>query len=232
MKKKLALIPARGGSKRIPKKNIKLFFDKPIIAYSINTALEAEIFDEIMVSTNTEEIASISQKYGAKIPFLRSSKTTSDRATLVDVVEETLLKYKNLGKYFDYVCCLLPTAPFITSKRLIDGYKLLIRNVVDVVIPVVRFSYPIHRAFKIKNSRLKMIWPKYMHVNSQELLQTYHDSGQFYWLKTEIFLKQKRIFAKNAYPMIISESEVQDIDTEEDWKTAEFKYKMLKLKSK
>ena len=227
MRKTLAIIPARGGSKRIPRKNIKSFLGKPIIVYSIQTALKAKIFDEVIVSTDNEEIANISKRSGAAVPFLRSKQNSDDNATLTDIIGEVLTKYKKVGTSFDFFCCILPTAPFITSQQLIEGYSLVEKNTIDAVIPVTRFNYPIHRALIIEKNRLKMLWPKYMQTNSQKLPQTFHDSGQFYWIKTESFLKQKKIFMKNVLPIVIPESETHDIDTENDWKTAELKYKIL-----
>jgi len=228
MRRVLAIIPARGGSKRIPKKNIRPFLGKPIIGYSIEAALKTKIFEEIMVSTDNEEVARISKSFGADIPFLRSRTKSDDSATLSDVIEEVLTKYKRRGLSFESLCCILPTTPFITPKQLIDGYELLKKNHADAAVPVVQFSYPIHRALAIEKKRLKLLYPENMQTNSQELAKTYHDSGQFYWIKTESFLKQKKIFMENTLPIVIPESETHDIDTEKDWKTAELKYKILR----
>ena len=226
--KNIAIIPARGGSKRIPKKNIKEFLGKPIIAYSIEAALESQLFDEVMVSTDSEEIATVAERYKASVPFVRSLETSNDYATIADVIEEVISMYKEQGKTFDYVCCILPTAPFLTSQRLIEGFNLLQEKRYDSVTPVLRFSYPIQRALQIDDlGRLSMIWPENLTKRSQDLLPAYHDCGQFYWGNVKAFLKEKSFFMKNGGAIALSEIEVQDIDTEEDWKVAELKYKML-----
>ena len=223
----LAIIPARGGSKRIPKKNIKDFLGVPIIKYSIEAALKSGCFDEVMVSTDDQEIAALAKSSGAKVPYLRSAQNSQDKAILVDVLIEVLLKYKKMGENFDYVCCLLPAAPFINSNKLWEGLKILRESQASAVVPVIKFSHPIQRAFKIQNNRLKMVWPKNMPKNSQDFAPTYHDAGQFYWLKVDQFLRQKEFFPPDAVPIEMPESVVQDIDTLEDWKVAESKYKIL-----
>jgi N-acylneuraminate cytidylyltransferase len=223
----IAIIPARGGSKRILRKNIKLFLDRPIIKYSIDAALEAKCFTEIMVSTDDEEIASLAKRYGANVPLLRSETTSSDKASTTDVIEDVISSYKKKRKIFKYGCLIYPTAPFVNSKILKDGYRKLIESKADSVVPVVRFSYPPQRGLIIKNNRLKMIYPKNYDVRSQELSPIYHDAGQFYWFKVNSVLKQKKLFAKRTVPIIISELESQDIDNEEDWHLAELKYKLL-----
>lgn len=226
-KKILAIIPARGGSKRIPRKNIKDFLEKPIIAYPIEAAISSKLFNEVMVSTDDQEIAEVAKKYEAKVPFMRSEKNSNDHSTTVDVIEEVLLEYKKIGKEFDNVCCLYPTAPFVTPERLVEALKLLERYGADSVLPVTSFNYPIQRSFKIENDgTLKMNWPENINTRSQDLMPTYHDSGQFYCLDVKKFLIQKKLFMDNTLPIIVSELEVQDIDNEEDWKIAELKYKL------
>lgn len=227
----IAIITARGGSKRIPRKNIKSFLGYPIIKYSIDAALKSQCFDEVMVSTDDKEIAKISKKLGAKVPFLRSAKTSGDHASTASVIEEVLLEYKKRGQTSEYACCIYPTAPFITSEKLKRGYQIIRRLKADAAIPVVRYSYPIQRALKINDQGfLKMIHPGNMFKMSQEFISTYHDSGQFYWLRVSNFLKQRRIFAKKTVAIEIPESEVQDIDVKEDWKIAEIKYQILNKK--
>lgn len=221
----IAIITARGGSKRIPRKNLRSFLGQPIIKYSIEAALQAGCFTEVMVSTDDQEIASVAVSGGAQVPFMRSAKNSDDRATTADVVEEVISEYAKRGKNFDYFCCLYPTAPFVTGEKLKEAMKLLLEKQAEAVIPVVRFSFPIQRAFKIEQGKLKMIWPENLAVRSQDLPPTYHDCGQFYCLKTSIFMKQKKIFVENATPFEVLESEVQDIDNEEDWRIAELKYK-------
>ncbi len=226
----VAIIPARGGSRRIPKKNVKNFCGKPIIAYSIEAALHSHCFDEVMVSTDDDEIAEISRKYGVNIPFYRNEETANDFAGLKDVIEEVLGKYEMSGKTFDYFCCILATAPFLTPERIIESFKLMTENGFDSVFPVVRFGYPIQRALKIESNRVSMIWPENLNARSQDLMPAYHDAGQFYWMRVNQFKKQKKVFADFSGSIILPESEVQDIDTEEDWKIAEIKYKLIKIK--
>ena len=228
MNKSVAIITARGGSKRIPRKNIKDFLGKPIIAYSIAAALEAGCFDEVMVSTDDLEIAEISERYGAKIPFLRSEKTSDDFSNTADVILEVLAEYQNRGMLFDHVCCIYPTAPFITSEKLRNSYDILLGNNADSVFQVVRYSTPIQRAFKIDDGFLRMIQPENMNIRSQDLVSAYHDSAQFYWFNVDRFIASKRILMEHTVPIEVSDLEVQDIDNEEDWKIAEFKYRLLK----
>lgn len=224
---KIAIIPARGGSKRIPKKNSKSFLGKPIIAYSIEAALVSNLFDEVMVSTDDEAIAEIARSYGATVPFLRSDKNADDHAILVDVLLEVLASYKTIGKTFKQVCCILPTAPFVTKQKLQDSFKKLIDNDFDSVFPVLEFSYPIQRALQITNDKVSMVWDAYETARSQDLEKRYHDSGQFYWSKASSLETDKKLFTKNSGAIVISELEAQDIDTETDWKLAEIKYKLF-----
>lgn len=226
--KSLAIIPARGGSKRIFKKNIRKFIGYPIIKYSIEAAINAKCFDEIMVSTDDREIAAVAEQFGAVIPFYRSESASNDFASTADVIEEVILEYGKKGEKIQFCCCIYPTAPFITADYIRKGFNILTNTEADSVIPVVRFSYPIQRALKVENGRLVMIWNENINARSQDLMPTYHDIGQFYWLRMESFLKQKKLFMDCTLPIEVSESEVQDIDSEEDWKIAEIKYKILK----
>ena len=223
----VAIITARGGSKRIPRKNIKDFMGKPIIAYSIAAAIDATCFDEVMVSTDDMEIAEVAARCGAKVPFLRSAETANDFATTVDVLIEVLNEYRQRDKAFEYACCIYPTAPFVTAKRLEQAFDLLLRTGADTVLPVVRFSCPIQRALKIEGGRLEMIWPEHINSRSQDLLPAYHDSGQFYFFQTRHFLELRNLFGDYTVPIELPESEVQDIDTVEDWKIAEIKYQII-----
>jgi N-acylneuraminate cytidylyltransferase len=224
----LCIIPARGGSKRIPRKNIKPFLGKPIIAYSIEAALKSQLFDEVMVSTDDVEIAEIATAYGAFVPFLRSADNANDYATLADVLIEVLDEYQQHNKRFDSVCCILPTAPLTNAKRINEVWHYLQDGYFDSVCPVVAFSYPILRALEMdENNHLRMIWPEYLKSRSQDLKQAYHDSGSFYWVKTEALLNEKTLFCKKGSAIILPENEVQDIDTETDWRLAELKYKLL-----
>ena len=225
--KTLAMITARGGSKRIPRKNIKEFNGKPIIAYSIEAALSSGVFDEVMVSTDDDEIAEIAKKYGAKVPFFRSEKTANDFATTVDVIEEVLNTYKERGEEFDIFCCIYPTAPFITAKRLKDAVEELSKSDADSLIPVVRFSYPPQRAMEIHDGKLVFRQPENLSKRSQDLEPHFHDAGQFYVVRSESFFKNRGIMVGDILPMELSELEVQDIDNEVDWKLAELKYNLL-----
>ena len=220
----LAIIPARGGSKRIPHKNIRLFNGKPIIAYSIDIAINSGLFDEVMVSTDDNQIAEIAIKYGAKVPFIRSAETANDFAPLADVVDEVVSKYKSLDEEFDNVCCILSTAPLLTVNNLTRGYDSLLNGKFDSIRPVVEFSYPIQRALKLSDDKVSFFYPEHKKTRSQDLEKAYHDAGQYYWMTSRKLLK-----GDNKGAVIISERYVQDIDSEEDWYMAEMKYNLLNL---
>ncbi|NCI49070.1 pseudaminic acid cytidylyltransferase [Sediminibacterium roseum] len=228
----LAIITARGGSKRIPRKNIKPFLGSPIIKYSIDAAVNAGCFTEVMVSTDDSEIAAIATSLGAKVPFTRSAGTSDDHATTADVIMEVLASYEKLGQTFDYCCCIYPTAPFVTAEKLKTAYDKLVSSGAESVVPVVRFGFPILRSFKIVDGLVKMNWPEYMQTRSQDLEPAFHDCGQFYFLHVDSFKKNKRLFTDFTVPYEMPESEVQDIDHEEDWKVAEIKYTFLLARNK
>lgn len=221
----LAIIPARGGSRRIPRKNIKDFLGKPIIAYSIEVALKSGLFEEVMVSTDDEEIAEISKKFGAKVPFMRSDKTSTDFATTLDVIKEVIASYRKLGLEYGYACCIYPTAPLVKIEHLNEGFIRLTEEKRDCVFPVVPFSYPIWRGLRIKNNLTEMIWKEYEKSRSQDLEQVYHDAGQWYWFN--LCNINDSLWTNNASSVVLSEIEVQDIDNETDWKLAEIKYELL-----
>ena len=224
----VAIITARGGSKRIPRKNIKSFLGKPIIAYSIQSALDSNVFDEVMVSTDDLEIKAIAEHYGAIVPFMRSEENANDYATTVDTLLEVINTYQAQDKYFEYGCCIYPTAPFITTSLLQRAYRKLIEEKLDSVFPVMPFSFPIQRALKInKTTRIEMFHPEYLTARSQDLEPAYHDTGQFYWFNTKQLLTKKNLWTNNTSVVQVSEMEAHDIDTMEDWKVAEFKYKMM-----
>ena len=227
----IAIITARGGSKRIPRKNIKDFLGKPIIAYSIEAALQSGVFDEVMVSTDDEEIAEIARKYGAKVPFLRSEATSNDFATTLDVLTEVLDSYKAIGKQYDIFACIYPTAPFITSEKLKNAFNLLQSNNGNSVVPVVKYSFPPQRAFVERDGFIVYQYPEFALKRSQDLEPIYHDSGQFYICKTDSFLKDGKVISDKSVPFVLPEEEVQDIDTLSDWVIAEEKYKHLYLGS-
>ena len=224
----LAIITARGGSKRIPKKNIKEFCGKPIIAYSIEAALNSKIFDEVMVSTDSEEIAEVAQNYGALVPFMRSAKNADDYATTYDVLLEVVDKYKESGQIFDYICCIYPTAPFVTAEKLKSAFNKFIESDADTLIPVVKFSFPPQRGFVIsKDNYLKYKWPENKNKRSQDLEALYHDVGQFYFHKASVFDDVNNTQNSKLVPFELEETEVQDIDNIIDWQLAELKFKFL-----
>lgn len=222
--KKIAIITARGGSKRIPRKNIKEFCGKPILAYSVEAAVESGLFDEVMVSTDDEEIAETGKRYGAKVPFYRSEKTANDFATTNDVLLEVLEEYEKRGEHFDIGCCIYPTAPFVTAEKLKKAMDVLLASDADTLIPVVPFSYPPQRGMIVKEGRLVFEYPQYMDSRSQDLIPHYHDVGQFYCFRVDAYRGNRKLMLGNILPMVISELEVQDIDSPTDWKIAEMKY--------
>lgn len=224
----VAIITARGGSKRIPRKNIKPFLGQPIISYSIKSALEAGIFDEVMVSTDDQEIAEVSLKLGAKVPFMRSAENSNDFAGTAEVIIEVINQYKNIARDFDTACCIYPTAPFVTAEKLQRAYEILRKEEADSVLPITEFSYPILRSVKITSEgRIAMNWPEYYSSRSQDLPKSYHDCGQFYFLNVESLLHHKKLFMPGSVPIVVPETEVQDIDNETDWKIAEMKYRFM-----
>ncbi len=221
--KNLCIIPARSGSKRIPRKNIKPFMGKPIMAYSIEAAIESRLFDEVMVSTDDEEFAEIAKQFGASVPFLRSEKTANDYAGLTDVIDEVVVNYKKGGLLFDNFCCLLSTAPFVSSDLLKQSFELFVEKKFDTLRPIVRFDYPIQRAYKMDEDNLvSFMHPQYLNTRSQDLEKAYHDAGLFYWGTCAVGFKGNKW---GGY--VIDISVCQDIDTEDDWRMAELKYKLL-----
>lgn len=220
----LCIIPARGGSKRIPRKNIKEFIGKPIIAYAIELAIKSELFDEIMVSTDDIEIANIAISYGAKVPFLRNPNTADDFATTLEVLKEVVGNYDNLNMTFDSICCIYPTAVLANVEDIKIGLSKLEQH--NLILPVTRFSYPPQRCYIIHENEVKYKNPEFELSRSQDLEVLYHDAAQWYWYKLD------NMKFKNAYPLkgfvILDNDHVQDIDNIEDWRMAELKYKSLK----
>lgn len=226
---KIAIIPARGGSKRIPNKNLKSFMGEPIIAYSIKTAIESKLFDEVMVSTDCEEIAKTAISFGAKVPFYRTKKNASDYATTLEVLNEVINKYKINGFDYDYGCCLYSTAPLITPNHLKEAYKNLIDKSFDTVFAAVKYGHPIDRAFQLnKENKVQKNNPEKEFTRTQDLSPNYHDAGQFYWFKTKSLIKNNSLLSGNAGAIIMNEMEVHDIDNPSDWHLAELKYKTLR----
>lgn len=226
-KNSIAIITARGGSKRIPKKNIREFCGKPIIAYSIEAALKCDLFDEVMVSTDSEEIAMIAKEYGARVPFMRSEKTSNDFATTSEVIMEVINNYKKLGEEFEFICCIYPTAPFITSERLTEAMSIMEKNRPEEVLPVTEFSAPPQRGFVVEDGKLNFKYPEFRTVRSQDIEKMYHDAGQFYVYNAVSYVEKKGRNLSDIIPIVLSGLEVQDIDNEIDWKLAEMKYTLL-----
>ncbi len=226
--KNLCIIPARGGSKRIPRKNVKSFLGKPMLAYSIETALQSGLFEEIMVSTDDAEIADVATKHGAKVPFMRSAETANDFATTADVLKEVISKYSEQGHNFDNFCCFYATAPLVQSKDVVAAYERLQNSDFTCVYPVVQFSYPIWRCLDLAaDGTMTRHWPEYENSRSQDLPKEYHDTGTFYWYKTQEWLSGNI----KVGGIEVNETTIQDIDTETDWALAEMKYKLLNGKS-
>lgn len=223
----IAIITARGGSKRIPRKNIKPFLGKPIMTYSIEAALSSGLFDTVMVSTDDEEIAQIAKEYGAQVPFYRSERTSNDYAATADVVSEVLEEYAKCGIYYETACVIYPTAPFLTVDALKEAMEILLSGDADGVMPVVKFSFPPQRSVVMRNGFLVPSDPESMKMRSQDLEPHYHDCGQFYCIRVASFLKQRAMVMAHTMPYLQDELTVQDIDTEEDWKIAELKYRLL-----
>lgn len=229
----VAIITARGGSKRIPGKNIKDFCGKPIMAYAIAAALDSGLFDEVMVSTDSPEIAEIAKAHGASVPFMRSPSASDDYATTADVLHEVLSAYAEQGKNFDFMCCLYPTAPFVTAEKLRVAHTAFMESGADMLEPVVAFSYPPQRSFSIEAGLLAYNYPEHVRTRSQDLPTWYHDAGQFYFYRVEAFRRsvegssEQGGYDLRCVPFVMNEMEVQDIDTLMDWQLAEAKYRLL-----
>lgn len=223
----LCVIPARGGSKRIPRKNIKDFCGKPMIAWSIETALNSGCFDEVIVSTDDAEIADIAVSYGAKVPFIRPSHLSDDFATTVDVMKHAVNFYKINGNDVQYVCCIYATAPFLNIQDLQLGMQKIQQLNLDYVFSATNYVFPIQRAIKIKNERVKMLNPEAFNIRSQDLEEVWHDAGQFYWGTTQAWLEKKKIFDERSSIVALPHYRVQDIDTIADWQRAEIMSRFL-----
>ena len=227
MSKSIAIIPARGGSKRIPRKNIKDFYGKPLIAYSIEVAKESKLFDKILVTTDDEEIASIAKKYGADVPFIRPKELADDFSGTADVVKHALEWLKSKGEVFEYACTIYATAPLLQANYLINGYDKLKNSTAINAFSVTTMPFPIQRTFKVDaEGRCEMFSPEHYMARSQDLEEAYQDAGQFYWTKTGQS-SDCIMFGKDSIPIVLPRYLVQDIDTEEDWKRAEIMYKVI-----
>jgi pseudaminic acid cytidylyltransferase len=228
MSARIAIIPARGGSKRIPLKNIRPFLGKPIISYSISAALESGLFTEVMVSTDDEQIAQVAVDYGAAVPFMRSAANASDVAGTAEVLCEVLDVYRvKSGRTFSEGCCIYPTAPFVTSDLLQKSYETFSKACADTLFPIMRYSYPIQRSVrKMPDGTVRMFWPENYQKRSQDLEPAYQDAGQFYWFKVPYMLENCKLFSDNSFGYEISDLDGQDIDNTTDWELAELKYKL------
>ena len=229
----VAIIPARGGSKRIPGKNIKPFAGKPIIAYSIQAALDTGIFDKVIVTTDSQDIADIAKKHGAEVPFLRPANLSDDHTATAPVLIHTLEWLFNQGVKPELACCIYATAPFVQPESLQLGYKIMEEHNCTTSYSVASFPFPIYRGLRINDDGcLKMIWPEYEMTRSQDLPEAYHDAGQFYWIDCKKFIHNPRLYAVDSRPIILPRYLVQDIDTNEDWTRAEYMYQAMMLGKK
>ena len=227
MAKAVAIIPARGGSKRIPKKNIKNFHGKPLIAYSIEVALASKLFEKVIVSTDDEEIANIAKSYGAEVPFLRPKELSDDFTGTEDVVNHTVEYLKNNNELYDYVCTIYATAPLLQKEYLREGFEKLKNSTAINAFSATSMPFPIQRTFKLNdNGRCEMFTPEHYMTRSQDLEEAYQDAGQFYWKRLDRDSKEI-MFGEDSIPIILPRHLVQDIDTLEDWKRAEVMYKVL-----
>jgi N-acylneuraminate cytidylyltransferase len=225
---RLAVIPARGGSKRIPRKNIKEFCGKPMIAWSIEAARKSGCFDAVVVSTDDDEIASIAREWGAEVPFLRPSTLADDHTGTIPVIRQAIEWYSAHIQAPEFVCCIYATAPFIESGDLHKGFNTILENDCDYAFSATSYASPIQRAFRIADKgRVEMFYPELFNTRSQDLEEAYHDAGQFYWGRAEAFVNDVELFSSASIPIILPRCRVQDIDTFEDWKRAEVMFKAL-----
>ena len=221
----VAIIPARGGSKRIPRKNIKIFHGKPLIAYSIEVALESKLFDRIIVSTDDEEIANIAKKYGAEVPFMRDNDLSDDYSSSMDVFDDAISKIKDV----DFACMIYATAPLLQAEYLQEGFEKLKNSDAINAFSVTSMPFPIQRTFKVNDDgRCEMFTPEHFFTRSQDLEEAYQDAGQFYW-KRVAKKSEEIMFGKDSIPIILPRHLVQDIDTLEDWQRAELMYQLLHI---
>jgi len=224
----ICIITARGGSKRIPRKNLKPFLGKPILEYAIEAALQSKLFETVMVSTDDDEIAEVGKRAGAEVPFRRSDDNSSDYASTADVLAEVLERYAAQGQNFEFACCCYPTAVFASAEKLVAATQELVAKDADSIFPVAPYSTPILRAFRIEDEKLQFVWPEHEFSRSQDLGECYYDTGQFYIFRVQPFLRARSILCGKTVPFIVSPMEAQDIDDELDWRMAELKYQLLK----
>ena len=225
---RLCIIPARGGSKRIPRKNIKEFCGQAMIGYSIEAAITSQCFDKVIVSTDDQEIAEIAKSFGAEVPFIRPDELANDHAATIPVVKHAIEWFDDQGQFPTDVCCLYATAPFIQSQTISKAFQQLQESESDYCFSVTSFAFPIQRSIKItQDNKVDMFYPENFNVRSQDLEEAYHDAGQFYWGKAQAFKDELPIFSETASPYILPRYLVQDIDTTEDWIRAEAMHRVL-----
>ncbi len=225
---RLCIIPARGGSKRIPRKNIRDFCGKPIIAWSIETAIESGCFDRVIVSTDDEEIAAMAKRYGAEIPFMRPAQLADDYTGTTAVVAHAIEWQNSHGDAADKVCCLYATAPFVRAIDLQEGVDILESSGAEYAFSVTSYAFPIQRSIRItEKQRIEMFQPEHFNTRSQDLDEAWHDAGQFYWGKAAAWLENKLIFSNESAPVFIPRHRVQDIDTPDDWERAQLMFTLL-----
>jgi len=227
---RIAVIPARGGSKRIPRKNIKSFCGKPMIAWSIEAALQSGCVERVIVSTDDLEVAEIARHYGAEVPFMRPEHLADDHTGTIPVVQHAVLWFLDQGMALEEVCCVYATAPFVRAKDVQKGLEILRKNLCEYAFSVTDFPFPIQRAVRITpKNRVEMFLPENFHIRSQDLERAYHDAGQFYWGHANIWREGKVLFGPHAAPVLLPRYRVQDIDTLEDWERAEWLFKAIRL---
>jgi pseudaminic acid cytidylyltransferase len=225
---RLAVIPARGGSKRIPRKNIKVFCGKPMIAWSIEAALQSACFDRVIVSTDDAEIADVARQYGASVPFLRPAELSDDHTGTIPVIRHAIEWFNAQGQTVDEACCLYATAPFVNADDLRRGLDVLQANNCDYAFSVTSYAFPIQRAIRVtEQGRVEMFSPEHFNARSQDLQEAYHDAGQFYWGRAEAWCEGRMIFSPGSMPVMLQRHRVQDIDTPEDWVRAEWLFKAM-----
>ena len=232
MSRVLAIIPARGGSKRIPGKNIKPFFGKPMIEYAISNCMKVKGFAEVMVSTDDEKIKEIALKAGAKVPFLRSPENSNDFAGTIEVIREVIRSYEQMGEKFSHFCCLYPATPLLSSQFLQEGLNQIQKRDSDFLVSINEFGYPVQRAMMIQDGNLQMMWPENYKKRSQDLPRSFHDAGQFYFGKTESVFKFSGLFEGKLDYVEIPREFSQDIDNLSDWVLAEQKFQLMKSAGK
>lgn len=229
---RLAVIPARGGSKRIPRKNIKPFGGKPMIVWSIETAMQSGCFDRIIVSTDDTEIADVARSHGAEVPFMRPPELSDDHTGTIPVIAHAIQWQNENGPLATEVCCIYATAPFVQAEDLQRGLTILFSSGADYAFSVTKYAFPIQRAFRITpNQRVDMFQSDHFNKRSQDLEEAWHDAGQFYWGKAQAWLAQKPVFSNDASPIQLPRHLVQDIDTPDDWIRAEWLHRAWKAHS-